>query len=151
MSLSVNNFRRLLNLYPPYIGAGVKIEYISNDWKELRVSMRVHWYNRNAVGTHFGGSLYSMIDPHLMLLLMKLLGKDYYVWDKSASIDFIKATKEKVSAKIKITDEDIKEIKQKTKNGEKYLPTFIIDIRDESGELVASAEKIIYIRKKKAD
>lgn len=151
MSLSVNNFRRLLNLYPPYIGAGVKIEYISNDWKELRVSMRVHWYNRNAVGTHFGGSLYSMIDPHLMLLLMKLLGKDYYVWDKSASIDFIKATKEKVTAKIKITDEDIKEIKQKTKNGEKYLPTFIIDIRDESGELVASAEKIIYIRKKKAD
>ncbi len=76
-----------LNVYPPYLGAGVSITKVDRDWRELKVSMKLRWYNRNAVGSHFGGSLYSMVDPHLMLLLMKLLGEDYVVWDKAASID----------------------------------------------------------------
>jgi acyl-coenzyme A thioesterase PaaI-like protein len=95
MNVSPTLFKRLLNLYPPYIGAGIKVEYVSKDWRELHVSMALRWYNRNAVGTHFGGSLYAMIDPHVMLLLMQLLGKDYQVWDKSASIEFVKASKER--------------------------------------------------------
>ena len=88
----------MLNLYPPYLGAGVKVTHISEDWRELRVSMSLRWFNRNAVGTHFGGSLYAMVDPHLMLLLIRLLGEKYWVWDQSAAIDFIKASKQKVTS-----------------------------------------------------
>ena len=140
--------KRLLNFYPPYIGAGIKISYISENWQELHVCMSLRWYNRNAVGTHFGGSLYSMIDPHLMLLLMNSLGKDYIVWDKSAEIDFIKASKSKVSAIFKISDNEIIQIKTATQNGEKYLPEFNIEIKDESNNLIANAKKTLYIRKK---
>lgn len=107
MKFSPNSLRRILNFYPPYLGAGVKVTHIDKDWRELHVSMSMRWYNRNAVGTHFGGSLYSMIDPHLMLLLMQLLGKEYIVWDKSASIDFIKATRKRVNSVIKITDDEL--------------------------------------------
>ena len=124
------------------------MEHISEDWKELRVSMGLRWFNRNIVGTHFGGSLYALIDPHVMLLLMQLLGKEYIVWDKAASIEFIKASKKDLSAVIRISDQIIEEIKQKTENGQKYLPTFTIEIRDEDGELVATAEKVIYVRKR---
>ena len=92
INLAPNQLKLVLNIYPPYLGAGIRVEYISEDWKELRVSMRLRWYNRNAVGTHFGGSLYAMIDPHLMLLLMRLLGKDYLVWDKMASIESVSYT-----------------------------------------------------------
>ena len=148
MNVSPTLFKRLINLYPPYIGAGVKVEYVSRDWTELHVSMALRWYNRNAVGTHFGGSLYAMIDPHLMLLLIQLLGKDYLVWDKSASIEFVKASKQKVRSVIKISDDDLEVIRHNTDHGEKYFATFSIDIKDEGGDLVATAEKVIYIRKK---
>jgi len=86
MNISPRLFKFLINLYPPYLGTGVNVDYISPDWQALNVSMALRWYNRNAVGTQFGGSLYSMVDPHIMLLLMKVLGKGYVVWDKSASI-----------------------------------------------------------------
>ncbi len=85
----------------------MKVDYIAKDWKETHVSMKLRWYNRNAVGTHFGGSLYSMVDPHLMLILMQLLGKNYIVWDKSASIDFRRPGQGRVYSKMKITDDDL--------------------------------------------
>ena len=110
--------------------------------------MTLRWYNRNAVGTHFGGSLYSMIDPHLMLLLMRLLGKAYWVWDKAAEIDFLNASRKRVRAVIKISDDDIEEIKRKTENGAKYLAEFAVEIKDEDNELVAKAKKVIYVKRK---
>jgi hypothetical protein len=55
MTLSPKSLKRLLNFYPPYLGAGIKISHISEDWSELHESMSLRWYNRNAVGTHFGG------------------------------------------------------------------------------------------------
>ncbi len=140
--------KRLLNIYPPYLGAGIKVTYIREDWQELHVSMAMRWYNRNAVGTHFGGSLYAMVDPHLMLLLMQLLGKQYRVWDKSAEIDFVKATKSKVKAVILVSAEDLATIKRQTENGEKYFAGFTIEILDEDRDLVARVRKTIYIRKK---
>ena len=139
----------LLNIYPPYVGAGVKVESISPDWRELRVSMKRHWYNRNYFGTHFGGSLYSMVDPHLALLLVQLLGRDYVVWDKSARIEFLKATRQKVSAVLRISDERLAEIRQQAANGEKIYPRFTVEIRSEDGQLVARVEKELYVRRKR--
>ena len=140
--------KRLLNIYFPYLGAGVSTEHISKDWREAKVTMKLRWYNRNAVGTHFGGSLYSMVDPHIMLMLLNILGKEYVVWDKAAEIDFIKPGTGTVSAHITITDDMIADIKEHTKEGEKYLPTYPIVISDESGEIVCKVMKTIYIRKK---
>ena len=148
MNVSPKFLKLMLNIYPPYIGAGVKVDYISADWKALHVSMALRWYNRNAVGTHFGGSLYSMIDPHLMLLLMQLLGKEYLVWDKSASIEFIKASRKKVRSVITITDDALDEIRRRTEGGEKHFAKFHVEIKDTSGELVSRIEKVIYVRKK---
>ena len=113
------------------------------------MSMTMRWYNRNAVGTHFGGSLYAMVDPHLMLLLMQLLGKQYRVWDKSAEIEFVKATKSKVKAVILISAEDLATIKRQTENGAKYFAEFMVEIRDEDRDLVARVRKTIYLRKKR--
>ena len=145
-----NIIKHALNIWSPYLGAGIKIEYISKDWKEIKVSMKLRFYNRNIMNTHFGGSLYSMIDPHIMLMLMQLLGEDYIVWDKSAEIDFIKPGKGKVHAVMRISDDVLSEIKEKTANGEKYLPEFNINIYDENNNIVSKITKILYIRKKKA-
>jgi acyl-coenzyme A thioesterase PaaI-like protein len=139
----------LLRFYGPYLGAGVRIVHISPDWRELRVSMKLRWYNRNIMGTQFGGSLYSMIDPHIMLLLMQLLGRDYIVWDKGAEIDFVRPGRGTVSATITISDQDLAEILANTAAGQKYLPEFNLEIFDDTGEIVAKVKKILYIRRKK--
>jgi len=151
MYFSPRKLKLMLNLYPPYIGAGIRIKSISDDWKTMLVAMKLRWYNRNAVGSHFGGSLYSMIDPHLMLMLMQLLGKEYIIWDQSAKIDYISAAKSEVYAKIVLQDGDIELIKRETSNGAKYLPVFEIMITDGEGELIAKVQKTLYIRKKKRD
>ncbi|RPH42151.1 MAG: DUF4442 domain-containing protein [Desulfobulbaceae bacterium] len=148
MKLTPRLFRWILNIYGPYLGAGIRVEQISADWREIQVSMKLRWFNRNAVGTHFGGSLYSMVDPHLMLMLMNLLGKDYIVWDKSAEIDFVRPGRGRVVANFIITDDDLQAIRNNTAQGEKYLPHFSIRVIDTEGELVARIKKILYIRRK---
>ncbi|UAA39029.1 DUF4442 domain-containing protein [Paraneptunicella aestuarii] len=149
MKMTPPLLRRILNFYPPYIGAGVKIDYLSDDWREMQVSMRVRWYNRNYFGTHFGGSLYSMVDPHICLMLTQILGKDYLVWDKAADIDFVKATNKPVIARFHITESQIEEIKANTASGDKYLPEYEVDIIDEEKNLIAKVNKTLYVRKKK--
>ena len=148
MPISQKKLRRLLKFYPPYLGAGISVDYISDDWKELHVSMKLRWYNRNAVGTHFGGSLYAMVDPHLMLMLLQILGKDYLVWDQSASITYIKPGKGTVHSRIRISEEEISSILDNTRDGSKYLPEFTLAIVDEENDTVAEVKKVIYIRKK---
>jgi len=141
--------KALFNLYGPFLGAGIRIEHIRDDWQEIDVSLTIRWYNRNIMGTHFGGSLFSMIDPQYMLMLMKTLGKEYVVWDKAASIDFISPGRGTVSAKFRLSDEQLDDIRARTANGEKYLPEFTVDIVNEENELVARAIKTLYVRRKK--
>jgi hypothetical protein len=137
-----------LNFYPPYLGAGISVQHISPDCRQARVKMALRWYNRNFVGTQFGGSLYSMVDPFYMLLLMPLLGDDYIVWDKAASIDFVTPGKGPVYADFRIDDALLADIRAKTAGGEKYLPELQVDIRDAAGTLVAIAHKTLYVRLK---
>jgi hypothetical protein len=140
--------RTIFNLYPPFLGAGIRITRLDPDWKAIDVELRPRFWNRNYVGTHYGGSLYSMTDPFYMLMLIENLGRDYIVWDKSACIHFRRASKEKVTAQFRITDQQLDEIRQTSEKQEKYEPTFTVEVRDPSGVLVAEVEKLVYIRRK---
>ena len=148
LARKVRFLRWLLNFYPPYLGAGVKVRYISSDFREVRVSMGLKWYNRNYVRTQFGGSLYSMTDPFYMLMLMENLGRDYVVWDKAAHIEFISPGQGTVHAEFKIDEDMLNTIREHTAAGEKYLPNYQVDVRDDRGTLVARVDKTLYIRRK---
>lgn len=151
MKWTPRRLKFVLNLYPPYLFAGIHITHIDPNWRELHVSLKLRWFNRNAVGTHFGGSLYSMVDPHLMLLLIGALGEDYVVWDKSATIDFRKPGKGRVSSVIRVTDEDLEKIKQETQDGEAYRPRFEITVVDEKGDEVATVTKVLHVRQRRRE
>ncbi len=140
--------RWAMNFYPPYLGAGVRIQHIAGDFREIRVKMGLGWYNRNYVGTQFGGSLYSMTDPFFMLMVMENLGSDYIVWDKAASIDFIAPGKGPVYADFRIDEVLLDEIRQHTAGGDKYLPQLHVDVHDGDGTLVARVHKTLYVRLK---
>lgn len=140
---------RTINLWPPFLGAGIRVKW-SRDHKSVDVEMKLRFWNRNYVGTHYGGSLYSMADPFYMLMLMENLGPDYIVWDKAASIRFRKPGKGRVKAEFRLTDAQLEEIREKLKTQEKYEPTFVVEVKDEAGDVVAEVQKVLYIRRKES-
>ena len=121
---------------------------VSPDYREISVQMKMKFYNRNYVKTHFGGSLYAMTDPFLVLMLAHILGREFVILDKAAHIDFIKPGQGTVTARFLIKDEEIENIIKNTLDGQKYFPEFSVDIEDEAGEKVARVVKTLYIRKK---
>jgi hypothetical protein len=139
----------LLNIWPPFLGAGIRIRRLASDWKEIDVEMKLRWWNRNYVGTHYGGSLYSMADPFFMVMLIENLGKDYIVWDKAASIRFRKPGRGTVSACFRLSDEQVGEIRQALNSQEKIERVFTVEVKDQSGSVVAEVEKLLHIRRKK--
>jgi acyl-coenzyme A thioesterase PaaI-like protein len=143
-----NLVRRLANFWPPLFFAGIKATRISEDFREIDIALKLRWYNRNYVGTHFGGSLFSMTDPWYMLMLMHNLGRDYFVWDRSAHIDFKAPGRGVVRAEFRLEDETLERIRRHTDAGEKYLPEFVIDILDEDDTLVARVTRTVYVRHK---
>lgn len=141
-------FRRLVNLWPPFLFTGIRIAHISEDYREATVTLKLRWYNRNYVGTHFGGSLFAMTDPMYALLLMQRLGGEYIVWDKHAEIEYVTPGRGKVSAFFRIDDEIVETIREATATGEKYLPVFPVEVVDERGDVVARAIRTLYVRRK---
>lgn len=139
---------KMINFYGPFIGAGVKLEKMSKDFRHAKVSMKLTFYNRNYMGTQFGGSLYAMTDPWYMLMLIKNLGQDYIVWDKAASINFRKPGKGKVFAEFNLTDEHLQEIRATLVTQKKMDYVFKVEVKDTEGKLIAEVDKVLYIRKK---
>lgn len=139
----------MLNHYSPYRGAGIVIETIDLDDYYIRVKMPLTRRNRNLVGTHFGGSLYSMVDPFYMLILIHHLGHKYIVWDKSATINFLSPGRNTVYAEIRLNADEITEIKKLAENHEPVLRHYSLNIVDDAGTRIAEVEKVLYIRRKK--
>ena len=148
MSLRQKFLEKFISYYAPYLGAGVKLKKMSKDFRHCRVEMPLTILNRNYVGTQFGGSLYSMVDPWYMLMLIKNLGDDYIVWDKAATINFRKPGMGKVHAEFNLSQEVIDDIKKNLETNVKMDKHFLIEIKDESGKLIADVDKTLYIRKK---
>jgi acyl-coenzyme A thioesterase PaaI-like protein len=145
-----DRFLRLLRFYPPYLGAGVSVTTVSPDLTILEVEMKLSAWNRNFVGTQFGGSLYSMCDPFFMLMLIMQLGEGYVVWDKSASIDFLRPGRGKVKARFELPRERVEEVRAETDAKGKINPVFEVTVLDEHGEAVARVRKTLSVRRKEA-
>jgi hypothetical protein len=139
---------KMINFYGPFLGAGVKLVSMSKDYRKAKVSMKLTFYNKNYMGTQFGGSLYSMVDPWYMLMLIKNLGHEYIVWDKAATIQFKKPGMGKVFADFNITEDHLNEIRENLKNQTKMDMTFKVIIYSEENKVIAEVDKVIYIRKK---
>jgi len=147
MNLRQRLMERWVNFYPPMMGAGIRSRAI--DERTIDVEMKLTVFNRNLVGVHFGGSLYAMCDPWFMLILIRLLGRDYIVWDKAAAIQFKKPGHGRVKAHFHIPPERVDEIRKDADAQGKIEPLFHVDVTDDDGQVVAQVEKLLYVRRKK--
>jgi hypothetical protein len=148
MSLRKKFLEKMINFYGPFVGAGVRLEKMTKDYRHARVSMKLTFYNKNYMGTQFGGSLYAMVDPWYMLMLIKNLGTDYIVWDKGATINFRKPGLGTVTAEFNLTDAHLEEIRATLMTQNKMDYIFKVEIRDTHGKLIADVDKVLYIRRK---
>ncbi len=139
--------RLFYSYYPPYFFAGIRVLQADSLLRHVRVTLKRHFFSQNYLGYHFGGSLYAMVDPFYMLMLIKNLGPGYVVWDTAASIRFIKAVKEPVYAEFHMEDEEITQLKQELETVRKMTRLYHVEVVTESGEVVAEVEKEIYIRR----
>ena len=140
--------RRWINLWPPFLGAGIRITHIASDMKAVDVEMKLRFWNANYVGTHFGGSLFAMTDAFYMLMLMANLGRDYVVWDKAATIRYRKPGRGTVRVEFRLFDNQIDDIREQLKTLPKYEPAFSVEVKDEAGVVIAEVEKLLHVRKK---
>jgi len=135
------------NFFPAFRGTGARITYIAGDYREMRVELPLNWRTRNYVGTIFGGSLYGAVDPHYMIMLIKILGPGYIVWDKVATIRFRKPGRGTLYARFLLDDEEIATIRRLTETAPSIDRVYNVDLTDAEGVVHASVEKTIYIRK----
>ena len=138
----------MINLYPPYLGAGVRVARIASDWSSMQVQLRLRFYNRNYVGTHYGGNLFTMTDPFYMIMLLQRLGPAYKVWDQKAEITYVKPGLGMVTADMSVSEAQLDAIRVATRNGVKHFAEFDVDICDEVGDVVARVHKTLYVREK---
>lgn len=141
--------RWLFNLYPAYRGTGGRITHIAGDFREVRVRVPLSWRTRNYVGTIFGGSLYGAVDPVYMIMLIRILGRGYTVWDKAASIRFLKPGRSTLYARFVLGEEEIETICRLVE-ASPIERVYTVELADEHGVVHASVEKVIYVRKKGA-
>lgn len=146
--LSPRSFRWMMNLWPCYRGTGGRVTFIAPDWKEVRVKLPLNLRTRNYVGSIFGGSLYAAVDPFYMLMLIQLLGPGYIVWDKAASIRFLKPGRSTLYATFRIEDAELDEIRHLLKTEAKIDRAYLVNLVDQEGTVYAAVEKIVHVRTK---
>jgi hypothetical protein len=140
--------RWIYNFYPVYRRTGARIIYIDDSWQKIRISIPLRIWTRNYYGTISGISMFGGVDPIYMVMLIKLLGPDYVVWDKEAAIRFIKPGRNKLVAEFKINDDELNHIRHTLEAGPSVTRTYHVDLVDAQGTVCASVDKVIYIKKR---
>ena len=141
--------RWALNFIPAYRGTGGWVTYISDDYTEVHVRLPLSWRTRNYVGTIYGGSMYGAVDPVYMIMLIKLLGRDYVVWDKAAAIRFRRPGRTTLRAKFIVEHSEVEAIRSELLERKSVDRVYTVELVDDAGKVHAQVEKTLYITRRK--
>lgn len=142
--------RQGMNLWPPFVGAGIRVTRISADFREVDVRLKLGVLNRNYFGTQFGGSIYAMTDPFFALMMLRNLGPEYIVWDKAGTIDYRRPARGDVFAHFRLPRSAIARAQAATAGGDRHEPTLHVRVFDAAGQTIAEVGKTLYIRRRPA-
>jgi len=148
MRFTARQLRKGMKWWPPFLGAGIRVRSLSEDFRDAVVELRLGRLNRNYFGTHFGGSLYAMTDPFFAIMLVYNLGDEYLIWDKTGSIEYIAPGRGTVHAHFHLSQKRVDDIRAQAAGGGKILPEFEVSVKDDAGTVVARVRKTLYVRLK---
>ena len=141
--------RALVGLYPPFLGAGISVR-ADADLSVVESRLKWRWWNRNYVGTHFGGSIYAMTDPFYMVMLIERLGAGFTVWLAEASIRYVKPGRGSLRARFELSAEQIADIAARATEHGRVHVELPVSVVDEQGECVAEVRQRLSVRAKGA-
>ena len=142
-------FKYGFNYSPMYKRSTGRITFVSDDLLQAKVKIPITYKNKNYVGSIFGGSLFSATDPVFMIQLIHILGDEYVVWDKEATIKFKRPAKEDAYVDFIFTHEEIEKIKERVvEEKEINIVKEIQIINKEASTVFAEVSKTIYIANK---
>ncbi|MGJ9422900.1 PaaI family thioesterase [Aeromicrobium sp. CF3.5] len=141
--------RQGINSWPTFATQEIEVLEIADDWSRAVIRLDLTEDNSNYFGTAFGGSLFSMIDPFVVILLANQMGEDFTVWDKVVEIDFVRPGAGPVTAIVEMPANVVEEVRAATAHGEKLLRWFEVPLLAEDGSVVAVQRRQIYVRKRR--
>lgn len=147
-SVRTRLMRWAFNFFPAYRGSGARITYMAHDYREIHVALPLNWRTRNYVGTIYGGSMYSAVDPIYMVMLIRNLPKGTVVWDKAATIRFKRPGRGTLHARFRLEEAEIKAILAELERKPALDRHYTIELVDGAGNIHAVVDKTIYIRRK---
>lgn len=148
LSLKIFFIKLKFNFFPAFARSGACVTFISDDFKTIKIELPLNYKTRNILGTMYGGSMYSAVDPIYMMIFMFLLKDKYIMWDKYATIDFKKPGRGLLKAEFNVSDEELKEVLDELKTNYSIRKVFLVDLIDEENDIVASFEKTLYFANK---
>jgi len=138
--------RWMFNLFPVFRNTGARITHISDDQHLIKLKLPLKRSTKNYVGTIYGGSMYSALDGILMVMFIRLLGKDYVVWDKSGRIEYLKPGRGTLYADVEIAQDELAFIRAKLREESKLEKEYTLEWRAEDGEICCRVHKLLYFR-----
>ncbi len=139
--------RQGINSWPTFSAQKIEVISIADDWSQAVIRLDLTEANSNYFGTAFGGSLFAMIDPFVVILLANQMGEGFVVWDKQVEIDFVRPGTGPVTAIVEMPADVVDEVRAATASGEKLLRWFEVPLLAEDGSVVAVQRRQIYVRK----
>ncbi len=138
-------------LFPCYRRTGVRVLYFASDYHEVRIALPLNRRTRGYFGTLFGGSIYGVVDPVLMVMLNLILGRDYRVWDKEAHIRFLRAGRSTLYADFRLEEREIEAIRAELEHAPTLERVYHVALRDAEGVVHAEVDKTLHIRRRRPD
>ena len=146
--ISAGLARFLMNAAPCIRSSGGRVTALSRNFRRLQIRLKLTWLTRNLVGTIYGGSMYSAIDPFYMLMLMRILGREYVVWDKACTIRFKRPARETLFADFHIDDRMLTEVRETVERDGEGTFTWPVALHASTGTVYAEFDKVLYVARK---
>ncbi|WUA11887.1 DUF4442 domain-containing protein [Nocardia sp. NBC_01377] len=136
-----------MNVYPPFLGSGIHVTHVAQDWTRVEVTHRIRPWNRNPNQAAYGGTLYAMTDPFFGMMAGGQLGAGYRIWTSGASIEFVAPGRESVTATMSLSPEEAAAIRAATDHGNKSITSHSTEIISSANVLVARVTQQLFVRR----
>lgn len=151
MKLKAWQFRLMMNWYPPLFLNGIRITYLSNDFKRMKVRIRKGILNRNLQGSIFGGSLFSAFDPYYPVMLWQIIAHEgirTQAWLRAAEINYLLPASTTMEINFCWTDEEIEFAKKQLETTGKYKGWHYAEAINRNNEICVTCKLLVVLKEK---
>ncbi len=91
--------------------------------------------------------MYSSVHGIYLVMLMKNLGNNYIVLDRSATVRFLKPGKGTLFTQFELSDFELNEVRELVEQNGKTDRQYLIELKDKNGVVCGDVMSTIHIRK----